>query len=145
MAVRKNILSRKTLLTKNSFELLIYEHICHVVLQIEDLNEEIKLSGVDKSSVLGSLRDCKSKLEESEMLRDRLTSRMDTLFKKIESEERERETLLQQVDRLNQKVIMQEWIYWGEGGCAGLMAYRRVRTLARWGTGRVLFCHVNIL
>ena len=100
----------------------IYNHIYirHVVLQIEDLNEEIKLSGVDKSSVLASLRDCKSKLEESEMLRDRLTSRMDTLFKKIESEERERETLLQQVDRLNEKVIMQEWIYWG-GGCAGQM------------------------
>ena len=78
----------------------------HVVLQIEDLNEEIKLSGVDKSSVLASLRDCKSKLEESEMLRDRLTSRMDTLFKKIESEERERETLLQQMDRLNEKVIL---------------------------------------
>ena len=40
------------------------------------------------------------------MLRDRLTSRMDTLFKKIESEERERETLLQQMDRLNEKVIL---------------------------------------
>ncbi len=62
------------------------------------------MSGEDKASVLASLRDCKTKLEESELLRERLTSRMDTLFKKIENEERERETLLQQVDGLNNKV-----------------------------------------
>ena len=72
--------------------------------QIQDLNEEVKMSGEDKASVLASLRDCKTKLEESELLRERLTSRMDTLFKKIENEERERETLMQQVDRLNDKV-----------------------------------------
>jgi predicted ATP-dependent endonuclease of OLD family len=68
------------------------------------LNEEMKMSGEDKASVLASLRDCRTKLEESELLRERLTSRMDTLFKKIESQERERETLLQQLDRLNEKV-----------------------------------------
>ena len=68
------------------------------------MNEEIKMNGEDKAAVLVNLRDCRTKLEESESLRERLTSRMDTLFKKIESEERERETLLQQTDRLSEKV-----------------------------------------
>ena len=68
------------------------------------MNQEIKMNGEDKAAVLVSLRDCRTKLEESESLRERLTSRMDTLFKKIESEERERETLLQQTDRLSEKV-----------------------------------------
>ena len=68
------------------------------------MNQEVKMSGDDKASILLSLRDCKAKLEESELLRERLASRMDTLLKKIESEEGERDGLMQQVDRLNEKV-----------------------------------------
>lgn len=50
------------------------------------------------------MRDYKAKLEESELLRERLSSRIDSLCKRYENEEVERETLLQQVERLNEKV-----------------------------------------
>ena len=83
---------------------LILSLLFHCCQQIEELNQEIKINGEDKASVTASLRECRTKLEESELLRERLTNRMDTLFKKIESEEQEKETLLQQADRLNEKV-----------------------------------------
>lgn len=72
--------------------------------QIEELKQELKIAGDDKTLISVGLHDCKTKLEESERQRDRLTGRMDSLSNKNESLERERESLLQQLEAVNNKV-----------------------------------------
>ena len=49
-------------------------------------------------------RNCQAKLEESELVRERLTNRLDTLCKKCENEDQERDNLEQKVERLTERV-----------------------------------------